>query len=379
MRSKYVFIAFLTALTLSLNSFPVKVKAVKQTSNSVTPNSTVGMNNNSSLWIRLRTNFKLKHYHSNANVKKAAQRYLNNSYQLPTIFKRGAPYLYFIAQELEKRNLPAELIFLPLIESEYNPTARSHKNAGGLWQLMPATARSLGLTQNQWYDGRDDIYASTRAALNHLAYLNKVFKGDWLVTLAAYNSGEGTMKRVIERNRAAGKSTDYWSLQIPYAETRAYVHRFLALVDIVENAEDYGFDLPEIPNRPALVHVELKEKTNLNHAAQIAGLSMQELYALNPGIKRNLKTTPPNGPHHLLLPAEQVQPQKVAQLQKTSVTVATAENTSESPTTYRVKQGDSLKKIAAANDTTIQQLLAWNEQIKNPALLSPGQILTLYG
>jgi len=383
MSSKYVIFALITGLVISLNSsFSIAIKAVQP------PDSIVkNVNQNSSIWDHLRDNFELQHYHSNAQVKKSAQQYLSKNYQLTTILERGAPYLHFISQELEKRNLPAELVFLPLIESNYNPTARSHKNAGGLWQLMPATAQSLGLKQNHTYDGRDDIYASTRAALNHLSYLNKKFNGDWLITLAAYNAGEGTLTRVIERNRALGKPTDYWSLTIPYTETRAYVHRFLALVDIVENADKYGFELPAIPNRPALVYVDLQEKTNLNQAAKLTGVSLQEIYAYNPGIKRNLTTTPPNGPHHLLLPAKNVQPQKLAQLQKAATntvkpsaeTVKVAQNEQEKFFNYQVKPGDSLKTIAIENDTSIKQLLAWNDQIKDPSVLSPGQVLTLYG
>jgi membrane-bound lytic murein transglycosylase D len=379
MRSKYIVFALSVGLLVGLNStYSVELKAENQT-----PDSIVASQSNSSIWEHLRANFKLKHYHSNANVKKTAKMFSNKNYQLTTILERGAPYLHFIAQELEKRNLPAELVFLPLVESNYNPTAVSPKSASGLWQLMPATAKILGLEHNRGYSGSNDIYASTRAALDHLTHLNKKFKGDWLITLAAYNAGEGTLSRVIERNRAAGKPTDYWSLNIPYAETRSYVHRFLALVDIVENPDAYNIELPQIPNRPVLVNIQLQEKTDLNYVAKTTGVSLNEIYKYNPGIKRNVATTTPNGSYHLLLPAKKVQAQKIAMLQKVSVKEVTnelesADDNLENLINYRVKAGDSLKTIAIANDTSIQQLLAWNDQIKDPDLLAPGQLLNLY-
>lgn len=307
-----------------------------------------------SMWDHLRANFKLQHFHQHAGVIAQRQRYLSSSYSLRAVLKRATPYLHFITQELEKRNLPAELALLPLIESAFDPMARSHKNAAGLWQLIPNTARLLGVEQNRWYDGRHDIYASTKAALNHLAYLNKLFKGDWLITLAAYNAGEGAIGRVIQHNRAAGKPIDYWSLRIPTAETRAYVLRFLALIDIIENAKKYNFALPEIPNQPAVMLVEMQQQTDLNRAAQMAGISLKELYAYNPGIKRNVQTTPPNGPHHLLLPVDQTTANTLTAF------IGPPEKSEDEPITYQAKRDDTLITIASVLSTSVKELLHWN-------------------
>lgn len=399
MNSKNVLLALVMGMVSVGSLHTLEVKAV---SPAISQNADVSlmkqiMGSNDSIWDHLRADFSLDHWSSRPSVAAQRDRYLKNAAHIQSIFKRSSTYLYLINEELEKRNLPAELVVLPIIESEYNPTALSPMKASGLWQIMPTTARHLGIVQNQSYDGRNDVYASTQGALNHLTYLNKLYKGDWLLTIAAYNAGEGTINRAIERNRAAGKPTDYWSLNIPFAETRNYVLRFLALSDIIAKAERYNIDLPHVPNRPALVLVKLENQTNLSQAAKVAGVSLQELYAHNPGIKRNASTTPASGPHHLLLPVAKTKPtttlltqltttKPVAQKVATEVvskadaaTLMAAASAGEGRrVNYRVQQGDSMVKIAGRFSTSVKQLYTWNKQVNTAAHIQPGQLLTIY-
>jgi membrane-bound lytic murein transglycosylase D len=314
MRSKYI-LAFVVAGFL-VNSHSSEVPSSEVQKHNHSSNLIVEANLVNDMWDAVRDSFELKHYSQHEHVVTQRERFLNEDFGLEEILERGAPYLHFITQELKNRNMPMELAFLPLVESEYNPNALSPKEAAGLWQLMPGTAKVLGIKHNHEYDGRHDIYASTRAALNHLEYLNEKFNGDWMLTLAAYNAGEVPILRAIEENRAAGKSTHYWDLDIPFAETRAYVPRLLALADIVNNADKYDLKLPEVETDEVLVHVVLSEQTNLNKAAKLLDVSLDELYSYNPGINRDLKTTPASGPHHLMVPAEKAQ--NIAILQKVS-------------------------------------------------------------
>ncbi len=109
--------------------------------------------------------------------------------------KPSTPYYYYILSEVLKKQMPAELALLPFIESNYNPFAYSLAGATGLWQMMPGTGAGMGLTINWWYDGRRDIITSTQAALTYLQHLHQQFHGDWLLAIAAYDAGEGRVKK----------------------------------------------------------------------------------------------------------------------------------------------------------------------------------------
>lgn len=331
-----------------------------------------------SLWDHLRADFQLNHQSHLAGVAAQRKWYLGHTKHIQTILQRSAPYIYFINEELEKRNLPSELALIPIIESAYNPAARSPGNAAGLWQMIPGTGRNFGLVQNSYYDGRHDIYASTQAALNYLTTLSKKFKGDWPLAVAAYNAGEGTIQRAIDRNRAAGKATDIWSLRIP-AHTRVYVQRFLALADIITHAEQYNIVLPPIPDRPALILVKLKQQTDLNRAAALAGISLQELYRFNPGfINRQISTTPPNGPHHLLLPVKGAKTftQQAAHLTiNASNPMRKSANPSSATVTYKVQKGDTLNKIAQRYKIKVTELKQKNQLTST--MIKIGQQLTI--
>ncbi|HSW93838.1 MAG TPA: transglycosylase SLT domain-containing protein [Gammaproteobacteria bacterium] len=257
------------------------------------------------IWDRLRRQFSLPHYENNPIVEAKIEWFLNHPDFLMHSMTRAAPYLYFILQQVKKRHLPAELVLLPIIESAYNPFAlNTSSGAAGMWQMMSATASGYGIRQNGWYDGRRDVVASTKAALNHLAYLQSFFEGNWLLAIAAYDTGEGNVLAAIRRNILHGENTDFWSLPVA-RETRDYVPQLLALAVIISHPEQYPIEYPTVPNAPYLAEVDVGSQMDLNEAASFAGLSLRELKQLNSGYSRT--ATDPHGPFKIVLPIENVE------------------------------------------------------------------------
>ncbi len=261
--------------------------------------------NAENIWSLLRKQFALAHYENNPLVQNKITWFLNHQDYLMHSMTRAAPYLYFILQQVKKRKLPAELVLLPIIESAYNPFAlNTSSGAAGMWQMMSATASGYGIRQNSWYDGRRDVVASTKAALNHLAYLKTFFEGNWLLAIAAYDTGEGNVLAAIRRNITNGESTDFWSLPVAQ-ETRDYVPQLLALAVIISHPERFPIAYPPVPNAPYLAEVDVGTQIDLKEAASLAGLSFKELKQLNSGYNRT--ATDPNGPFNLVLPIENVE------------------------------------------------------------------------
>lgn len=258
------------------------------------------------------------------------------------VFTRSSRYLWFIMDEIEKRDMPMDLALLPIVESAFDPFAYSHGRAAGLWQFIPGTATRFGVRQNWWYDGRRDILDSTRAALDYLEYLHKEFDGDWQLAVAGYNSGEGNVHRAIRRNRNAGKPIDFWHLKLP-RETSAYVPKLLALSQLVSDPEAYNLDLPELVDAPYFETIEMDGQVDLAMLAEMSGVAIEEIYALNPGFNR--WATDPDGPHRAVVPVDQAPVLRAA--------------LAETPTDarvrwvrHRIRPGDSLITIARQHDTT---------------------------
>jgi membrane-bound lytic murein transglycosylase D len=249
---------------------------------------------------RIRAGFKLEDVDSR-QIDTQLAFYANNPDYLERVFGRAVPYLHHIVKEIEARGMPLELALLPVVESAFEPYARSWATANGLWQFMPGTGEKYGLKQDWWYDGRRDVVESTRAALDYLQYMHDEFFDDWLLAIAAYNCGEFRVQREVNNNRAKGLPVDFFSLKLP-AETRAYVPKLLAMRRLVANPEDYGIAFSPIPNEPYFVKVDTGGQLDLTLAAELAGITLDELYELNPGFHR--WATDPAGPHFLLLPRD---------------------------------------------------------------------------
>jgi membrane-bound lytic murein transglycosylase D len=249
---------------------------------------------------RIRAGFKLEDIDS-PRIDQQLAFYANNPAYLERVFGRAGVYLHHIVQEIEARGMPLELALLPVVESAFEPYAQSWARANGLWQFMPGTGERFGLKQDWWYDGRRDVIASTRAALDYLQYMHDEFFDDWLLAVAGYNCGEARVQREVARNRALGKPVDFFSLHLP-AETRAYVPKLMAMRRLIANPEDYGIAFSPIPNEPYFAKVDTGGQLDLSLAAELAGISIDEIYELNPGFHR--WATDPAGPHFLLVPRD---------------------------------------------------------------------------
>lgn len=200
------------------------------------------MANENQLWQRIRDGFQLQPHEKKQLVQKYLKDYQIHEAQFQITLERAKPYLRHIIKQVEAKGLPSEIALLPFVESAFKVDAFSHKKAAGLWQIMPRTGRYLGLKVSKEYDGRLDVHASTKAAITYLDRLSKRFNGDWLIALAAYNAGQGRVSKAIKLNQQKGRKTDFWSLQLP-KETRHYVPHFLAIVEIINNPDEYGIEL----------------------------------------------------------------------------------------------------------------------------------------
>ncbi len=254
-------------------------------------------------WDRLLSLYSLPEI-ENDRIDRAISWYLQHPASLAIIQQRAEPYLHHILDEVEAKHIPGELALLPVVESAFIPNAYSHADASGLWQFIPSTGEEYGLQQNAWYDGRRDVYASTKAATSYLKELSENFDGDWLLALASYNCGKNRVKKSIEKNEYRNLPTDYWSLDLP-DETVDYVPKLLAIAKIFANAEQYNIHLQHIPNKPYFEVVDIKSPLDLRKAAQLANTPFDKFIKLNPGFNRSC--TAPQGPHRLLVPVEQAQ------------------------------------------------------------------------
>lgn len=304
------------------------------------------------LWDRVRRGFRLL---DNApdTLPNSLSWYEQRQYHMDRVAELSSPYLYFVLEEVEKRGMPSEIALLPIVESDYRPFAYSRSGAAGIWQFIPSTGENYGLVQNAWYDGRRDIYTATHAALDFLQDLHDRLNNDWLLALAAYNSGGTTVERAIKTARRNGKSGDFWSIRslLP-RETRHYIPKLLAISAIVKEPQRHNIVLKKIPNEPRITHITIEGRISLQVAARLAGLSIHDFRQLNPAF--NYLMTPPDGPHHLMLPVDSAASFKwrLAQLDP-------GERLGQ--ITHTVSAGESLSTIASQYDTTVVALKRAND------------------
>ncbi len=235
------------------------------------------------LWDRMRKGFSMPNLETPLAQDKT-QWYARQPDYIARMVDRGGQYLFHIVGELERRGMPTELALLPFVESAFNPQAVSSAKAAGMWQFMPATGKHFNLKQNVWRDERRGVVESTRAALDYLQKLHGMF-GDWHLALAAYNWGEGSVQRAINKNRAKGLSTEYTALKMPN-ETAHYVPKFQAVKNIIQHPENYGIALAPLVNAPFFASVVKERDIDVSLAAKFAGMSLNEFKALNPGFKK---------------------------------------------------------------------------------------------
>ena len=319
----------------------------------------------SDLWDRVRDQYQLDLSLENKRINSQLKWFARHQNYINRVSDRASRYLYFIMEQIEARGLPGELALLPIVESAFDPFAYSHGRASGVWQFIPATGRIYGLKQDWWYDGRRDIRGSTIGALKFLKGLSREFKGDWMLALAAYNSGAGTVRKAIRKNKRKGLPTDFWSLSLP-KETRAYAPKLIALAKLLKNPEKYNISFKPIKNEPYFSVVKTGGQMDLSQAAEMANIELEEIYKLNP--QYNQWATSPNGPHEILVPVES----------KSTIEERLAKlplNQRIKWHRYKVKSGDSLISIAKRYHTTPEALKQVNPIRKD--LLRIGDMLLI--
>jgi len=295
------------------------------------------------LFARLRAGFKLDAAAGQPDIDRQLKAFVGHPDYLERSFAHAKPYLYYIVSQLDARGMPLEIALLPILESSYEPYAYSNSRAAGLWQFVPRTGARFGLKQDWWYDGRRDVVESTRAALDYLQYLHDEFNGDWLIAIAAYDCGEGTVKRAIAKNRAARRPLDFWSLRLPI-ETHTYIPKLLAMRLLVATPGRFAVAFSSIADQPYFTRVATQTQINMKLAAQVAGMTAEELYELNPAFHR--WATDPAGPHFLLLPVgrSEVFAQNLAQL-SAEQRIGAAH--------YIARKGDSVASVARQFGTSV--------------------------
>lgn len=250
------------------------------------------------IWKSIAENFSLDHQTNRAQVQTEIRKLLANRTHLYEILQAANPYIHFIYKTTKEYSLPAELALIPFVESEFNPYDKSHRGASGLWQLMPRTAKDLGVKIKGGYDGRRNVVASTNAALTYFNDLITAFKGDWYLAIAAYNAGP---QRIITATKKVG-SKNFWQLRLP-KETKLYIPRLLAVAAIVENPGKYGVELPEVKDEPYFKELIVTKPVTLDKMAKTTGANLKTLKKLNPDIK-NQTVSQKDGVHKVLVPVK---------------------------------------------------------------------------
>lgn len=371
------------------------------------------------LWSRVRGRLVLTDV-EHARIDEQIEYLKRNPGYVNLFSQRAKPFLHYLVEQIDRRGLPMDLVLVPMVESAFEPTAVSPKDAAGLWQIIPTTGQERGLLLAEGYDGRFDIHTSTEAALDYLSYLNKLFKGDWLLTLAAYNAGPRAVQEAIESSKksatpvaASAKNppsprptsqtspvaarpptalpavpssppvastvvlespataleetepqSPYWLLKLP-KETQDYVPRILALSRVVANPDGYGLRLPSIGNQPYLFRVDVTPDIKIPDALAVTSIPVDEFFRFNPGFKPGVE--PPPHAYKLLLPLEQAR-DLVTKVPGARLVAANK---------YTVRKGETLAIIAKKHGVPSQTLAQWNS-LSVDSVLKAGQKLVVY-
>ena len=305
------------------------------------------------IWDRMRADFSLPDNYRNVPAVQAQLKwYKKHPEHLNKIIKNSEPYLEYIVTQVEEKGLPGEIALLPFIESNFNPFAYSHAGATGIWQMMPGTASGYGVTINWWYDGRRDIIESTKTALNYITYLGDYFNQNWLNAIAAYDSGEGKVRKAVNRQKSK-KISDFWTLRLPN-ETKSYLPKLIALKEIIQNPEKYKITLPAMENNTTFSTFNIPKQVDLNQVADMAGIDINTLRLYNPGYRR-MATTPKTAAT-ILIPVEKTE---IFKHRLNNINIA-ADLTPQLKK-HTVVSGDSISEIASKYESTIEIIKTANK------------------
>ena len=322
------------------------------------------------LLSNIRHKFALPDFNSNLVIK-YENWYRTHPNALPQTLAKAEWSLPWVYNQVLEAELPTEIALLPIIESGYNPTVRSAQNAQGLWQLVKVTGKHYGLERNQWIDERRDLEKSTKAALTYITELNRIFDGDWLLTLAAYNSGQGRIRKQISKNIAQGGSGSYEELDL-IKETKHFVPKLIALRNVIRNPYKFSNTLPVVPANRKFVNVAVLNQLSHKTIARFCNTEHSTITILNAAHQQG--KTPP-GKQLVRIP--QHCESRFLQLAKNYKESKTRKIPINPTHRYIVKRGDSLWKIARINQTTVNSILKDNPALKS-SKLQPGQTLLLH-
>jgi membrane-bound lytic murein transglycosylase D len=313
------------------------------------------------VWQRIRNGYAMREQESKL-ITSYEQWYARKPDYVARMTDRARLYLFFIVEEVEKRGMPTEIALLPMIESAFNPGAYSTARASGIWQFIPSTGKDFGMQQNWWYDGRRDVISATKGALDYLQKLHDQF-GEWDLALAAYNCGENCVMRAQARNHKLHLPTNYASLRLP-KETRSYVPKLLAVKNIISHPKSFDLALTDVPNKPYFAEVSTSRHIDLQLAADMAGISVEEFIALNPAHNRPVILQ--KGKDVLLLPVDHVETFR-ANLERANQPLVSWQ---ACPT----KKGENLDDLASRYGITTEKLKSINSLARN-IKVSNGQTL----
>ncbi len=318
--------------------------------------------NEQNLINRAIREFSWPDYSNRQEVNYWVNRYLDNKEEFAAILQRAEPYLYHILNRLEEAGLPSELAFLPFVESGFRPDVASWSGAAGLWQFMPATGRSMGLDQDWWVDERRSVDSATDAAIRYLSYLYGYFDQDWFMALAAYNTGEGNLRKAM---RGKAEDAEYWDLKLN-SETASYVPKLLAVVHILKRADQLGLELPDWPNQVYFESYEANRQLDIETLASELEIDKNQLFAINAHYPQAI--TPPNQSARILLP-------KGMSVKLDQIMDSMPEVAAPSWAHYRVRNGDNLSLIADRMGVSVRAIMETNQLRSN--LIHPGDDLLI--
>lgn len=333
-----------TGVKIEIVDEPVSGNLVSDPIQALITDKDANDNNQEDLWGRIKDGYAMPDVES-AYATKHEEWYASRPDYVKRMIERSQRYLFHIVEEVQKRGMPTEIALLPMIESAFNPQANSRSAAAGIWQFIPSTGKNFGLKQNWWVDNRRDVTAATNAALDYLQKLHGMF-GTWDLALAAYNAGEGTVQRAIDKNRRQGLPTDYQSLSLP-EETKNYVPKLQAIKNIITDPEKFGLKIGSIPNQPYFARVTTPKQIDSKLAAQLAEISYDEFISLNPSYNRPVITST-GEKKQLLLP--------VWAAERFADNLANYDKPLTSWQTYNAKRGERMDNIARKFGMNVSQL-----------------------
>ncbi len=328
----------------------------------------------------------------NNYVKKSLDLYLSGKrHFVPAMLSLGEYYFPIIETIFDRYNIPLELKYLAVVESGMDPTVCSPSGAKGLCQFMLVTAKAYDLEVNSLVDERLDVKKSTEAAAKHLKDLYELY-GDWLVCIAAYNAGIGTVNRAIKK---AGGECNFWKIY-PYLprQTRDYVPLFIAAYYAMEYHKDYKFEYADFAYPAVLDTMLIKERLLIADVAQKAKVPESLFRLINPQFKGNY--IPGNiHPYTISLPfdaisrleeaitttetvAEASDRNSTTPIAKTPPTIIASEPKRPAPArSYTIRKGDSLYKIAKRHGVSLKALMEANSITSTKFKLIPGKSLEI--